>query len=75
MKAKPIAPEPIVFEMRRLREARGLSQDELARKAGITHTTISRIETGKNHPSIYFVNIYLQVLGLKLKIVKQDESL
>lgn len=73
MKAKPITPEPIVFEMRRLREARGLSQDQLARKAGLTHATIWRIETGKHHPSIHFVSIYLQALGLKLKIVEQND--
>jgi len=73
VKDKYRTPEPIVFEMRRLREARGLSQDELARKAGITHTTIWRLETGKHHPSIYFVNLYLQALGFKLKIVEKDD--
>ena len=33
------------------REALGLSQRELAKRAGISHTVISRIEGGEHSPS------------------------
>ena len=35
-----------------MREARGLSQRELARRAGVTNGTISLIEQNKNSPSV-----------------------
>jgi transcriptional regulator with XRE-family HTH domain len=33
--------------LKRLREARGLSQQQLADKAGVDHTQISRVESGE----------------------------
>lgn len=38
--------------LRRLREARGLSQRELARRAGVTAATISDIERGRRQPTL-----------------------
>ena len=38
-------------KFRKLRDVRGLSQIDLAEKAGLTQVTISRIERG--HPAIY----------------------
>ncbi len=39
-------------QLRAVREARGLSQRELARRAGVTNGTISLIEQNKNSPSV-----------------------
>ena len=36
--------------VRELRESMGLSQEELAARAGVNRLTISRIEAGKNTP-------------------------
>lgn len=38
---------PITVRLRELRDARGWSQRELARRANITHATVNRIENGK----------------------------
>jgi len=38
---------PIVLRVRALREARNWSQNELARRAGIAQSIVSRLEAGK----------------------------
>ena len=37
---------PLHFRLRELREAKGLTQSELAEKAGTTQATVSRLESG-----------------------------
>lgn len=54
--------------LRELRERCGLSQAELARRAGVNHTTISRLERGQRHPS------RLMVLRLA-RALATDESM
>lgn len=49
-----------------LRQRRGISQRELARRAGLTHGTISFIERDKISPSIGTMRQILNVLGLTL---------
>lgn len=49
-----------------LRTRRGISQRELARRAGLTHGTISFIERDKISPSIGTMRQVLDVLGLTL---------
>ena len=39
-------------EVRRLREARGLSQGELAEKLSVSRQTVNAIETGRYLPSL-----------------------
>ena len=36
----------VIYELRR---KKGLSQDELAEKIGVTHQTLSKYETGVSH--------------------------
>ena len=38
---------PVGVRLREIRKSRGLSQDQLAAKAGVPQSTVSRIETGK----------------------------
>ena len=42
-----------IIRVRELRKAKGMSQAELAAKAGTTQNTISSIETGQYAPSAY----------------------
>lgn len=49
-----------------LRKSRGLSQRELARRAGLTHGTISCVERNKISPSIGTMRQILESLGLTL---------
>jgi len=51
-------------QVRKRREALGLSQATLAGKAGVTQTTISRIEWGHELPSfIKMMHIYMALDG------------
>lgn len=52
--------------LRRFREARGYSQRELARRAGISNATISQIESGAVSPSVGALKRILDALPLAL---------
>ena len=46
---------------------------QLARRIGVSHTTISRIEKGKMKPSLDMFVKYADSLGYKLELVKKEE--
>ncbi len=50
--------------LRALREARGCSQIELSSMSGVTHETISRLETGREAPSAVTVHKLARSLGV-----------
>lgn len=49
--------------LRRLRKAQGLTQGELAEKAGVSINTVVRYETGKNSPKLELLEDIFKVLG------------
>ena len=55
--------------MIKARLANKLTQEELATKAGVTQTTIARLESGTNNPTIATVSRVASVLGKELKLV------
>jgi transcriptional regulator with XRE-family HTH domain len=62
-----------------VREARrraGLSQRELAERAGTTQSAIARLETGRSTPSFDTVLRLVRLCGLDLEVmlVERDES-
>ncbi|MCZ4292938.1 MULTISPECIES: HTH-type transcriptional regulator PuuR [Vibrio] len=60
-----------------LRKQNGLSQRELAERAGITHSAISSIENGKVSPSVSSLQKIVNVFSLSLSeffIVENDQS-
>jgi DNA-binding XRE family transcriptional regulator len=61
-----------VIDVEKLKEARvkaGLTQDELARRVGITQTHISKIEKDNVAPSTETLGAILEVLGLPIESV------
>lgn len=56
----------IGHRLRAIREANGLSQRELARRAGVTNSSISMIEQGQVSPSISSLEKILAVFPLSL---------
>ncbi len=53
--------------LKRLRKARGLSQDELASLLGTAKQVISRYETGQRVPRLSVVSAFAQKLGVPLR--------
>jgi transcriptional regulator with XRE-family HTH domain len=63
--------------LRRIREQRGLTQQELAERAGIRYETINRIENGKHaEPRVYVGVALAKALGVTMDYLvgMYDES-
>lgn len=54
------------------RLAKKLTQQELAKKAGVTQTTIARLESGTNNPTITTVTRVANALGKELRLVASN---
>ncbi len=52
----------IDFEIKKRREAEGLSQEELAERLGVDRTMISHIENGRKDPSVKLLIDIAEVL-------------
>ena len=52
--------------VRRLREERGLTQEELASRAGTTFGTVSRVESAKSAPAWWTVRKIADALGVSI---------
>ena len=63
----PLPPDPALgLAIKRLREARGLTQEELASRAGTTVGTVSRLESAKSAPAWATVMQISDALGVSL---------
>ncbi|MEP6785934.1 MAG: helix-turn-helix transcriptional regulator [Sphingomonadales bacterium] len=54
------------LQLRRLREAHGLSQEELAHSAEIHVTYLSGLENGKRNPSLLVLGRIAEALSIKI---------
>ncbi|MEX2194261.1 MAG: helix-turn-helix transcriptional regulator [Thermoleophilaceae bacterium] len=59
----------IARELRRARRRAGLSQRELAARAGTSQATISAYESGRKRPSILVLERLLRTSGAELRVV------
>ncbi len=59
--------------IRRLREMKALSQRDLAALAGISVTTVNRVETGLRHPIPSTVRKLAQALGVSPDKLLSDQ--
>jgi len=59
----------------KLRNEMGLSQDDVARKSGVTQQMVSRIETVSNSPTLRNFMKYVDGLGLELRFEKKNENI
>ena len=62
----------IGYKIRELRRSADLSQTELAKKAGIDQSDLSKIEKGLSNPSIKQITKVLSILGQKITIEDID---
>ena len=54
------------MHMRQARIDAGMTLQELSSKAGIVHSTVSSLETGKRNPSLATVMLLANALGLSI---------
>jgi len=52
----------------RLRAARGISQKELARRVGTSHSAISRLESGRHRTSVQTLQRVASALGVRFVV-------
>ena len=67
-KQYPGAREALGDQMRRIREEKGMTQAEVAEKAGIHVNFYARVERGKENPSHDVIDSVARVLKVKLNI-------
>jgi len=60
--------------VRRERLKRAMRQDELARKAGITPTTLSRIERNESEPHVSTIRKLAEVLDVSPAVLIEGEG-
>jgi transcriptional regulator with XRE-family HTH domain len=66
---------PSTQPLRRIRHARGMSQDALSAESGVTQATISHIETGRTIASMDTLKRLAAVLGCKpYELVAWDDD-
>jgi transcriptional regulator with XRE-family HTH domain len=68
-------PERFALEMRRRREALGLSQEELGAKIGMDRTAVSRIERKKPNLSLDNADAIATALGTNLPAMLSEEAM
>jgi transcriptional regulator with XRE-family HTH domain len=61
-----MAPERFAVKLKRLREAQGLTQEQLAEKAGISRAYLARLETGRHDPHLSRLRKLAKVLKVKV---------
>lgn len=68
----PLPPDPALgLAIKKLREARGLTQEELASRSGTTVGTVSRLESAKSAPAWATVMQIIAALDVSLPELAQ----
>ena len=62
-----MSPERFAMKLKRLREARGLTQEVLARKAGVSRAYLARLEMGRHDPPLSRVRKLAKALRVKAR--------
>ena len=61
-----MSPERFALRLKKLREARGLTQKALAAKAKISRPYLARLETGRHDPHLSRLRKLARALGVKV---------
>jgi transcriptional regulator with XRE-family HTH domain len=65
----------VARQILRIRIETGLTQEELAKKAGTRQATVSRLENGVAHPSLSFLKRIAKAVGARLKVEFEHPAL
>ena len=61
-----MSPDNFAMRLKRLRERKGLTQEELAEKAGLSRGYVSRLEIGRHDPPLSLVRKLAKALRVKV---------
>ena len=53
-------------KLKALREQRGLTQEQLSEKSGVSRTYLARLETGRQDPTLSTLEKLAKALGVKV---------
>ena len=67
--------EEVGFNIRRIREERGLSQEELAALAGLHRAYVGQIERGEKNIGLKNLEKIAKALKIGIKVLVSDSSL
>ncbi len=54
--------------LREYRKQQGISQETVARRMGTKRSSVCRFESGKNNPTLSFIDRYASAIGVKMSI-------
>jgi|SoiMethySBSTD1v2_1073268.scaffolds.fasta_scaffold25940_11 transcriptional regulator with XRE-family HTH domain len=58
--------ELMAAKLKALRERRGLTQEQLSEKSGVSRTYLARLETGRQDPTLSTLEKLAKALGVKV---------
>ena len=61
-----MSPQRFAVRLRRIREQRGLTQEELAQKSGVSRAYLSRLEMGRHDPPLSRLRTIAKALRVKV---------
>jgi transcriptional regulator with XRE-family HTH domain len=61
-----MSPDNFAMRLKHLRERKGLTQEELAEKAGLSRGYVSRLEIGRHDPPLSLVRRLAKALRVKV---------
>lgn len=61
-------------EIRRLRKTRRLSQEQLGKRVGLSRTSVTNIERGRQHVNLEMARLFMAALGVKRWIIDLENS-
>jgi transcriptional regulator with XRE-family HTH domain len=60
-----MSPERFAMRLKQLRESRGMTQEALAAKAGVSRAYLARLEMGRHDPPLSRLRKLAKALGVK----------
>jgi transcriptional regulator with XRE-family HTH domain len=70
----PMNADFLLTELRRIRQSRGLSLNQVAQAAGFSQNDVLRWEQGQHVPSVLNFQAVINALGYELRLVQRDEA-
>lgn len=65
----------LIIQLMKLRNRKGITQNQLAKQIGVSHTTIARIENFSMQPTLKMLAQILDVYGMNLEIVPKKNEM